>query len=284
MTAADVQQLSNYIAGLSQLQAAGGPLEPIPATVLEQDSGVLPDETTLRAFRVAGATASAGERVIVSIELDSEGDEVVASFTLNFDPAILSNPIAEPGADSPAGAILIPNTTAAARGALGILLDSGSAIADAGRTSRLITVTFDVNPDAATGPTHLEFSDAVIGRETANALAQPLATKYRDGTIYLVDRNSNRKSLSGRVMTADGQGIRNAEVVITGSGSAEPIVRVTAPSGYYHVENLDNGATYVISARAGRFRFAVPAMVFTLNQSIWDADFTAEPLLRKSDP
>jgi hypothetical protein len=83
-------------------------------------------------------------------------------------------------------------------------------------------------------------------------------------------------SLSGRVTTADGAGIRNARVTITGNSLPEPRVVTTGSFGYYSFDGLTAGETYVVTVNSQRYTFQVPSRVYTLIDNIVDADFTAD--------
>jgi len=84
-------------------------------------------------------------------------------------------------------------------------------------------------------------------------------------------------SISGRVTTADGRGIRNALVVLTGNGLQQPIVVSTGSLGYYHFNDLAAGQTYVATVNSKRFAFSSPARVLSLSDSVQGVDFVADP-------
>jgi trimeric autotransporter adhesin len=84
-------------------------------------------------------------------------------------------------------------------------------------------------------------------------------------------------SLSGRVTTAGGNGIRNAIVTISGNSLPEAIRMQTGAFGYYQFENLQAGQTYIIQVGAKRFRFSTPSRVITVQDSLTDIDFVANP-------
>lgn len=109
---------------------------------------------------------------------------MAASFTLNFDAAKLGNPVVELDADVPEGTTLTTNTTNAAGGQIGVLLDSANAFARS-NSNPIITITFDVSAKAPAGVTNITFADALVGRGISNALARLLSAKYRDGTVNL---------------------------------------------------------------------------------------------------
>jgi hypothetical protein len=84
--------------------------------------------------------------------------------------------------------------------------------------------------------------------------------------------------ISGRVTTANGQGIRNATVVVTGNSLAEPLVTSTGSFGYYTFDGLRAGETYVVTVNSRRYTFSTPSRVISLIDSVVDADFMADSL------
>jgi CSLREA domain-containing protein len=88
---------------------------------------------------------------------------------------------------------------------------------------------------------------------------------------------SAEASISGRVTTANGNGIRNAIVKLTGGRLTEPRYVATGAFGSYVFDGLAVGETYLIQVSAKRFRFAQPSRIFTLQDNVTDMDFTANP-------
>jgi hypothetical protein len=83
-------------------------------------------------------------------------------------------------------------------------------------------------------------------------------------------------SISGRVTTADGRGIRNARVVITGNTLPEPRVVATGSLGYFSFDGLQTGETYVVTVGSQRYTFSVPSRVISLVDNVADANFVAD--------
>ena len=132
LLANDLVQVRRYAGTLDPSQAAGGPTVQLPAPdpldgAPQMDNGADSARETKRMMRVVSTTAEPGGHVVVSIEMDSQGDEVATSFDLTFDPAKLSNPFAELGTGVPADAVLTVNTTNVEGGQIGVLVDSGYA-------------------------------------------------------------------------------------------------------------------------------------------------------------
>jgi hypothetical protein len=96
------------------------------------------------------------------------------------------------------------------------------------------------------------------------------------GIEFLISTAANA-SISGRVATADGQGIRNATIVVTGNSLAEPLVTSTGSFGYYSFDGLNAGETYVVTVNSRRYSFSVPSRVISLVDNVVDADFIADP-------
>lgn len=84
-------------------------------------------------------------------------------------------------------------------------------------------------------------------------------------------------SISGRVMTADGSGINKARITITGNSLTEPRVTLTGGFGYYTIDGLQAGETYVVTVGSKRFTFQMPSRVITLDDNVTGLDFVADP-------
>ena len=100
------------------------------------------DRTTVQAsrkMRVVSTNATAGGPVTVSIELDSMGDEVAASFTLDYDPTIFSYQFTTMGSGTPSGTTLSLNTNEVLNGRLGVLVYSGNPFAVSAPPRQVVT-------------------------------------------------------------------------------------------------------------------------------------------------
>ena len=83
-------------------------------------------------------------------------------------------------------------------------------------------------------------------------------------------------SISGRVLTADGRGIRNAKVVITGNSLPQARVATTSSFGYFTFDGLPTGQTYVVTVNSKRYTFSVPSQVVSLVDNVVDIQFVAD--------
>jgi len=116
-------------------------------------------------------------------------------------------------------------------------------------------------------------------RDDGGANQQQAITGCLDSgwSITFLPLTAAESSISGRVTTAGGQGIRNAKVVVTGNSLSQPIVVTTGSFGYYSIDGLQSGETYVLTVNSQRYTFSNPTQVVSLVDNIVDADFVADP-------
>lgn len=82
-------------------------------------------------------------------------------------------------------------------------------------------------------------------------------------------------SVSGRLVTANGEGIRNAVVNLTDMNGNARTVK-TGSFGNYLFENVEAGAVYVVSVSSKRFTFERSSQILTVNENAVNIDFTAQ--------
>lgn len=119
----------------------------------------------------------------------------------------------------------------------------------------------------------------------AGTVGQTVAGQATSGGIYNVNAGfwlpqqlaptAATVSVSGRALTADGQGIRNVRVSLTDSSGTIRWAQTTS-FGYYRFDEIQVGQTCVLQIFSKRFVFADPVRVLNVREAIADADFTAE--------
>lgn len=131
--------------------------------------------------------------------------------------------------------------------------------ANAIRWGTLYNFRFDSNRPPQT-------TDATIGFFKTGA---PITAKIQipSGPLVAV-------SVSGRISTSAGQGIRNAHVTITDSGGITREV-ITGSFGYYSFSNVTAGGTYTIRVTTRRYTFT--PQVLTINDNLSNVNFVAIP-------
>ena len=84
-------------------------------------------------------------------------------------------------------------------------------------------------------------------------------------------------SITGRVTTSDGSGIRGVRLTLTSPDGARRTA-IASTFGYYAFDGVEVGRTYVLEIAAKKYTFTNPTRVFSLQDHITGMDFTAEPL------
>jgi hypothetical protein len=83
-------------------------------------------------------------------------------------------------------------------------------------------------------------------------------------------------SISGRILTADGRGIRNVSVTLTGA-SGETRMAFSSSFGYFTFENVTVGEVYLLSVRAKQFQFSQSAQAVSVLEDVTNINFIANP-------
>ena len=141
-----------------------------------------------REIRVIGGDAFAGQSTNVSVALVAQGDENTARFSLNFDPAVLSDPVVALGSGA-AGAALGFNAGQAASGNLGITIALPAGQTFAAGQQQIATVIFTVAANAPAGPSQIAFGDAPVARAVFDASAGSLTAAYSSGAVNVIQPN-----------------------------------------------------------------------------------------------
>ena len=114
---------------------------------------------------------------------------------------------------------------------------------------------------------------------TLSTLATAAAsTAFRGVALAPVSPSAAGVGIAGRVHTADGIGLGRVWVTVTGPGLDVPRRALTNPFGYYAVDDLDAGATYIVTVDSKQYAFAESSRVVTLGDAVTDIDFIANPL------
>lgn len=241
------------------------------AVLLFAASGFVAESASAqRVIRATNGGANPGQQVTINVQIDSQGNESSTSFTLTFNPAILSNPVVTLGNGVPAGSNLGTNTAQVAQGNLGVLVDSTNAYA-AG-TRNILNVSFTIAPGAQLGLTPVGFSGTPTSQSVSSTTGALLPTTYTPGTIQ-VGSTAAGVEISGRVVTPDGRGIRNAQVIMTDS-KGDRRIATTSSFGTYRFEDVESGATYVFSVSSKQYRFT--PRVVQIVDSLADFDFVGQ--------
>lgn len=275
VAATDITQARRYSIGTDPTQTAGGPSS---ASFLEyNEDGKLKDSEKRqsaallpRVVRVVSVDTSPGQQVTVTLEADTEGDENSYTFSLNYNTAILSNPVVTIGEDATGGNVLANTTTQPGR--IGFSVDFGAGTIPQGNNRRFVKVRFNVASNAPAGQTPLTFGDAPALRETSDTAAQPLNTSYTDGFVNILAPTAANTNISGRILTPIGSGIKGAKIVFTDS-NGENFTATSNSFGFYILKDVPVG-NYVISILAKQYTFS--QRIINVSDDATDINFVAE--------
>ncbi|MBL8189997.1 MAG: hypothetical protein JNK38_18425 [Acidobacteria bacterium] len=210
----DWAQASRFAANLDPVATADGPrnpnaLLPEPVVAEQSDSSASPEQQ--RVIRVVNANAQPGGQVGVVVNMTALGNENVFSFSLNFDPTVLSNPMVATSNALPAGSQLTVNDTQKTQGRIGVLLllPPGQAIAAGSRD--LILVTFTVAANTTVASTPITFGNQPIARLVGDKDLNDItaATTFTNGAVTITGQNNpvpSVSSISPNSATAGGAG------------------------------------------------------------------------------
>src|SRR5262249_30893284 len=115
----------------------------------------------------------------------------------------------------------------------------------------------------------------VILNAAGNTFTVNSLSNYSDWTAGnpLVPTAANAM-ISGRVFDSNGQPINKARVTVFGQ-NGQPFSALTNPFGYYSIDGVETGATYLMTIEHKRYRFV--AHTITVNDNISNFDIVAEP-------
>ncbi|HQY68773.1 MAG TPA: carboxypeptidase regulatory-like domain-containing protein, partial [Pyrinomonadaceae bacterium] len=271
INATDVTVTRQYNLGNFPATPAGGPTAAIPCptpppSLTEEEIASSPDAVG-RIIRAVNTAGVAGQQVTVSFQLDSQGDESSASYTVNYNPAVLTYVSSALGTGVPTGSNLGTNVSQTGSGRLGILVDSTNTYA-AG-TRQMVTVTFAIAGTATAGVYPITFSSTPTPQSVSSAGGALLATTYENGNVTITVSAAG-VLVAGRVLTSDGRGLRNATVTLTDSHGNRRTA-ITSSFGSYRFEDVEAGDTYIIAVNSRRYRFAT--RVVNVTDSLSDVDF-----------
>lgn len=208
-----------------------------------------------RTMTIVSTFAQAGTQATVPIELDSQGDEVATSFSLGFDPAVLTNPVVTLGTGAPAGANLAVNANDAANGRLGILIDSTSPFTVSPPNRQVVTVKFNVAANAPSGATAITFITSPTPISISSAIGALLPATYQIGTVTVTPPAVQFVTIGGKVTSPAGQNLRNLTVNLIDSNNVRRTA-TTSSFGIYSFTNVATNQTYTLTVSSKRYRFS----------------------------
>ena len=107
-----------------------------------------------------------------------------------------------------------------------------------------------------------------------DSFSPAVSATVNDVTISFLAPTAANVTISGRVLTTDGEGIRNAKVTLTNSNGATRTA-TTNSFGYYNLTDISTGETYVVGVISKGYNFA--SRTLSIQDDAANVDFTPEP-------
>ncbi len=215
-----------------------------------------------RTARVVSQIATQGQPVTVPVLMTTTGVETRVAFTVEYPVTALGIPTVTCGTGAVNCTLAVNNSLA---GKVGITITPTAAL-PAG-TRELVKITFPTFQSPATSA-QIRFGDFPTQRDVRNSENNPLPMLYwTDGLVSFTGGTLlDGATISGRVTTAAGQGLRNATVTIIDTAGTRRTT-VTSSFGAYQFEGLETGRDYLLTVTSKRFRFATRIVNLTENLS-----------------
>ncbi|MBK6751907.1 MAG: carboxypeptidase regulatory-like domain-containing protein [Acidobacteria bacterium] len=207
-----------------------------PALTEPTERSVLPSITSMEAEK--------GREVIVPFRIDNLGGKSVGSyqFDIEFDPTVIE-----------------PVTTAA--DVMGTQSEGLTVISNSPEAGLLKVAAYGALPASGDGVyVNLKFRTlGAVGSTTQVTIKEFMFNNGSDevfakGGRVSVTRESNDTGIKGRVISAFGQPVANAKVILTATDGTTRTT-VTGSLGSYEFGGLVTGETYTVTVQAKRFTF-----------------------------
>ncbi len=241
-------------------------------------SGLVADvsaQATPRTVRMTNGAAQPGQVVNLRVELDAVGNETSLIFSFGRNQAVLTNPVitlVTTGNGAPAGAGLTLNESQAAQGLIGVIVDTPTTAPWTAGTRQVVNIAFTVAANAQIGNYPVVFGNVPTPSSLGNTANGLLPINFVNGNVQ-VGSTAAGVEVAGRVLTPDGRGIRNAQVIITDADGTKHIV-TTSSFGFYRFSDIPAGETYTINVASKQYRFT--PRVINLVDSLADFDFVGQ--------
>ncbi len=155
-----------------------------PLGCANSDPATLTATPVAALVQVRNSPVKSTESVTVPVNLVGNGDENAVSFSLRYNPQLLTFEGLAAGQDA-GGAQILANTSATANGYVGvaIALPAGTTFPEG--TNQLLNLTFRAALTNAARTSALQFGDNPSERELADASAKPLEVVWANGAVSI---------------------------------------------------------------------------------------------------
>jgi hypothetical protein len=282
------QSLSNSLSGENYEAVLIGEVngdwtQPAPGSFAPMDNqgeiAASVEETEAEISLPDNASAASGSLIVVPVTFANKSGESISgyNFDIEFDPKVLQPDSGTPidtGATLSQEMTVVHNRTQAGR--IGVAASGGNPNERISKGDLLLKLRFRVvgtTNDLKKPTTALTFHQQPIFE---NESGTALTVKSANGSIRIsaVGAGKSVATVSGRITTADGRGIRNVSVTLAcANGETRTVVSNTG--GEYSFTDVPLGETYTISVSSKRFHFNSSSQMRTIFAEAEEINFTA---------
>lgn len=295
--AGDYTYIFNRWIALAPVEAAKGPasrpvglcdgVPPMPSEVSGKSYADLNSPTAPTSVRVVPASGVPGSTVLVPIGFEAQGIELSTGFSLSFDPNVLeissvsgfNNPDVMKGAGGTANQRIGVNASSVANGRIGLGIDfsggSSPALPISSGDKEIAVLRFTIKSGVPLGTeTEITFTSSPVSAQTVSMTGTVITgVSYTPGKVMIGQATASDVTVGGKVMTANGGGLRLATVVLTDTATGVTRSVITNGVGFYEFADVPAGKTYTLAASSKRFRFQQKTLT-NLSADLTNADFT----------
>jgi hypothetical protein len=109
-----------------------------------------------------------------------------------------------------------------------------------------------------------------------NTFNAPAVSDFSQWSAGLAIPTAAPANISGRITTSFGRGMSRVTVYVQDMNGEVVGLAYTSTFGYFTVFDVPTGASYVVSAKAKRYRFDPPSQVISLNDNVSGVNFVAQ--------
>jgi hypothetical protein len=218
-----------------------------------------------------------GSSVLIPVRLDNQSGKRISaySFAVRFDSKVLqpeTNPAVTAETLSANGFTIVSDKNTPGR--IGIAASNPNDAMTASGT--LLYLRFKVI-GASSDSSAIRFQTTAPDKATFEGNSGSFVASSKNGKLTVSTAPTvDFVSVRGRVLTAEGRGIRNVLVSLTDEqGNTKTVL--TGASGYYSFADIKRGATYTITVSAKKYGFNHSSQSRLIDGETNDVNFTANP-------
>ncbi|MBA3335113.1 MAG: carboxypeptidase regulatory-like domain-containing protein [Acidobacteria bacterium] len=140
-----------------------------------------------------------------------------------------------------------------------------------------VPTTFGALSFDLSGITALNNQPTVYFRVAASGASGTTGTFRIDNfQVQAIGPTAAGATISGRITSTNGRGIRNVRIMLVGGSLTEPIYATSMSFGHYQFSEVPTGETYVLQVFSKNYIFDSSSMVINLTEDLTETNFTGQ--------